>query len=53
MIYDKIIELVGAVPYGFEPVVYAMAVVVLVWVLSTFFSIVHAFFNMIGGYRNG
>ena len=51
LIYDKIVELIGSVPYGFEPVVYAMAVVVLVWVLSTFFSILHAFFGMIGGFN--
>lgn len=50
--YDKIIELVGTVPYGFEPVVYCCCIIALVWILSTFFSIVHAFFNMIGGYRN-
>lgn len=52
MIYDKIVELVGIVPYGFEPVVYCCSCLVLVWLLSTFFSILHTFFSMIGGFRD-
>ena len=52
MIYDYIVQLVGEVPYGFEPVIYVVACVILVWLLSTFFSVLWSFFTMIGGGRN-
>lgn len=36
MLYDKIVELVGAVPAGLEPVLYIVCVLALIWLLSTF-----------------
>lgn len=49
MLYDKIVELVGVVPIGLEPVVYIVSCLILVWLLSTFFSVLWSFFSMIGG----
>ena len=51
MIFEKIVELVGVVPFGFEPVIYCVSCIVLVWMLSCFFSIVNMFFKMVGGFR--
>lgn len=53
MLYDKIVELVGDVPAGMEPVLYVVACLILVWLLSTFFSVLWSFLHLIGGGRRG
>lgn len=53
MLYEKIVELIGAVPPGMEPVLYIVCVLVLVWLLSTFFSILWSFLQLLGGGRRG
>lgn len=40
--YDAIQALIGAVPYGFEGVVYVLCIPVLLWLLSQFFGILWA-----------
>ena len=44
--YDAIQALIGAVPYGFEGVVYVLCVPVLLWLLSQFFGIL---WSILGG----
>lgn len=47
---DMIIEILGAVPNGYEGIFCICAMLFLVWLLSVFFSIVWSFFNLfIGG----
>ena len=53
MLYDKIVDLVGVVPAGLEPVFYIVCCLILVWLLSTFFSILWNFFRLIGGDHRG
>ena len=53
MLYEKIVELVGDVPAGMEPVVYVVCCLILVWLLSTFFSILWSFLQLIGGGLRG
>lgn len=49
MLYEAIVNLIGAVPAGFEPLVYCLSVVVFLWVLSSTFSILWSIINWIGG----
>lgn len=51
MLYDKVVELVGVVPAGMEPVVYLLSCLILVWLLSTFFSVLWSFLQLLGGGR--
>lgn len=44
--YDALQALIGAVPAGFEPVVYVLCIPVLLWLLSQFFGLLWA---IIGG----
>ena len=53
MLYEKVVELLGPVPTGLEPVLYIVCALILVWLLSTFFSILWNFFRLIGGDRRG
>lgn len=53
MLYDEIVALIGPVPAGLEPVFYIVCALILVWLLSTFFSILWNFFMMIGGGKRG
>ena len=53
MLYEKVVELRGPVPAGLEPVLYFVCALILVWLLSTFFSILWNFFRLIGGDRRG
>lgn len=53
MLYDKFVELVGTVPAGLEPVVYIFACLSLIWLLSTFFSVLWSFLQLLGGGRRG
>ena len=53
MLYEKIVELIGPPPSGFEPVLYVACVLVLLWLLSTFFSVLWSFLQMLGGGRRG
>jgi hypothetical protein len=49
MLYAALVELIGDVPVGFEPLVYIAAFLVLVYLLSTTFSILWAILNWIAG----
>lgn len=52
MIYNAIVELIGPVPYGAEPILYVCCVLVLVWLLGTFFSVLWSFLSLLGGGRS-
>lgn len=49
MLYEALVSLVGEVPEGFEPLVYVAAVLVLIWLLSSVFSILWSLLSWIGG----
>lgn len=49
MLYEKIVELIGEVPVGFEPLVYIGAILVLLFLLQTVFSVLWTLLNWIGG----
>ena len=49
MLYEKIVELIGDVPVGFEPLVYIGSILVLLFLLQTVFSILWTLLNWIGG----
>lgn len=51
MLYEKLTDLVGLVPYGCEPLVFVITCVLLVWLLSTFFSVLWSFLSMFTGGR--
>lgn len=49
MLYEAVVSLIGEVPVGCEPVVYLISGIVLMWLLTTTFSILWAVVNWIGG----
>lgn len=49
MLYDAVTELIGDVPVGFEPLIYVACVLVLLWLLSSMFSIIWSVLNWISG----
>ena len=49
MLYEKIVELIGVVPVGFEPLVYIGSILVLLFLLQTVSSILWTLLNWIGG----
>ena len=49
MLYEALVNLIGDVPTGFEPLIYAFACIVLLWLLSSVFSILWSIINWIGG----
>lgn len=49
MLYEALVNLVGPVPTGLEPLVYMAACLVLLWLLSSVFSILWSVLNWIGG----
>lgn len=49
MLYEKVVELIGTVPVGFEPLVYIASILVLLWLLQTVFSILWTLLSWIGG----
>lgn len=49
MLYEALVNLIGDVPVGFEPLVYIACVLVLIWLLSSVFSILWSVLNWIGG----
>ena len=49
MLYEKIVELIGVVPVGFEPLAYIGSILVLLFLLQTVFSILWTLLNWIGG----
>lgn len=49
MLYEKVVDLIGAVPVGFEPLVYIGSILVLLFLLQTVFSILWSLLNWIGG----
>ena len=49
MLYEALVSLIGDVPVGFEPLVYIFACIVLLWLISSVFSILWSVLNWIGG----
>ena len=49
MLLEKVVELIGEVPVGFEPLVYIGCILVLLWLLQTVFSILWTLLDWIGG----
>ena len=49
MLYEAVVELIGEVPVGFEPLVYVACILVLLWLLSSVFSILWSVLSWIGG----
>lgn len=49
MLYEKIVELIGEVPVGFEPLVYIGAILVLLFLLQTVFSVLWTLLSWMGG----
>lgn len=49
MLYEAVIALIGEVPVGFEPLIYALCIPVLLWLLSHVFSILWTLLSWIGG----
>lgn len=50
-IYDAIVELVGTPPSGLEPVIYVIACIILIFLLSTAFRLIGEVLSWIGGRR--
>lgn len=49
MLYEALVNLIGDPPVGFEPLIYIGAILVLIWLLSSVFSILWSVLNWIGG----
>lgn len=49
MLYEAVVNLIGEVPLGYEPLVYVACILILLWLLSTTFSILWQIINWIGG----
>lgn len=49
MLYEAVLNLLGEVPVGFEPLIYALCIPVLLWLLSSTFSILWSVLSFIGG----
>lgn len=49
MLYEKVAELIGEVPAGFEPLVYVACILVLLWLLSCVFGLLYTVINWIAG----
>lgn len=48
-VYEQIVNIVGEVPVGLEPVVYMVSLLVLLFLLSAGFRILWAVLNWVGG----
>lgn len=49
MLFEKVVELIGPVPVGFEPLVYIGSILVLLWLLQTVFSVLWTLLSWMGG----
>lgn len=49
MLYEAVVNLLGPVPVGFEPLVYVLCVPILLWLLTSVFSILWSLLSWIGG----
>lgn len=49
MLYEAVVNLIGEIPVGFEPVVYVGCLILLLWLVNTTFSILFSVVNWIGG----
>lgn len=49
MLYEALVNLIGEVPIGFEPLVYLGAILILLWLLSSVMSILWSVISWIGG----
>lgn len=45
-IYQALVNIVGEVPAGYEPVVYVFAIVITIYLLSCGFSLIASLFKM-------
>jgi len=48
MLYEAVLNLIGEVPVGFEPLIYALCVPVLLWLLWQAFSILWTIVHWLG-----
>lgn len=49
MLYEAVVSLIGEVPVGYEPLIYVLCALILLWLLSSTFSILYAVLGWIGG----
>lgn len=49
MLYEAVVELIGEVPVGYEPLIYCLCLPVLLWLCGQLFSALWALFASIGG----
>lgn len=49
MLYEAVVNLIGEVPVGFEPLVYVCCILVLLFLLNSVFSILWSLLSWIGG----
>lgn len=49
MLIDQITQLIGTLPVGYEPLYAVMAFPLLLWILSSVFSIIWRVLSWIGG----
>lgn len=49
MLYEAVLNLIGEVPVGYEPLLYVIAAIVLLWLLDHVFSIIWSVLSWIGG----
>lgn len=49
MLYNAVVDLIGPVPAGVEPILYICCVIVLVWLLGSFFGLLWSFLQLLGG----
>lgn len=49
MLYEALVNLIGPVPVGFEPLLYVLCVPLLLWLLDHVFSIIWSVISWIGG----
>ena len=49
MLYEAVVNLLGPVPTGYESLLYVACVLVLLWLLSSVFSILWSVIGWIGG----
>lgn len=49
MLYEAMVNLIGTPLLGFEPLYHVGAILILIWLLNSVFSILWAVLNWIGG----
>lgn len=49
MLFEAVVNLIGEVPVGFEPLIYVLCIPILLWLLSCTFSILWSVLSFISG----